>query len=205
MMHPYAVLVVPVMEAYATVKFAVDSDRSMRALAAALAHPKIPEATDVLGGRHDGHAGQRRPGDHVLEALPPVAPRLAHDVLSVDVEQVEAHEGHRPPGLATLREDAPDPCVPVAGHGLAVKDGGVQPPGELAEEGEARVPEQLMARPRVDVHRAPAGDVHVGALSIQRGLRHIRSPAEARQVAERRAEHRREERHHTQFIKPTSA
>lgn len=62
---------------------------------------QIPEARGVLSGRHDGRAGKRRAGDQVLEALPPVAPRFARDVLSVDVEHV---------AVTGSRENLPEQC-----------------------------------------------------------------------------------------------
>ena len=67
-----------------------------------------------------------------------IAPGLAHDALVVKLERVEQDQRHRAVRSLPLGAHRPDTFVPVARAGSGVEDGGVDGPGELADEGEQR-------------------------------------------------------------------
>jgi hypothetical protein len=58
--------------------------------------PGLIEAWSVIGHGHHRDARELVAVDQIFEALAPVAPRLAHDALAVQVQQVEQDERHIP-------------------------------------------------------------------------------------------------------------
>src|SRR5262245_54104996 len=88
---------------------------------AAPTDPRGPEGCCVLGHGHERDAGRREPGAQILEALPPVAPRLAEDLATLDREKIEGQEGERRAGLLPRLEDSEDALLTGGGAELAIE------------------------------------------------------------------------------------
>jgi hypothetical protein len=95
--------------------------------------------------RSDEVDAERGRLEHILQALPPDRPRLAHDALVVELQEVERGERHGAAGPVAGREDGLDALAAVAGDGLTLKDRGRDRPADGAEPDQPRKANQLPA------------------------------------------------------------
>ena len=133
--------------------------------------------------------------EQILQALPPDRPRLAHDALAVELEEVERGERHGAARPVARLEDGLDALAAVAGHGLTVEDGRRDRPADVAEPGQPWKADQLPARAAERVDGAMVAHVELGALAVELGLGAVARVREPTRIFQAGGEHRGDEGH----------